>query len=61
MANKAARWEALALVETYDGPAHEVVEERLAECLADDDIDDALRLDQVRRELQQVYEEAGNS
>lgn len=54
-----ARWEALGLVEAYDGSAHEVVEERLAARLADDDVDDALRLDQVRREIEQVYEETG--
>lgn len=61
MTTSEARWEALGLVEAYDGSAHEVVEERLADSLAEDDVDDALRLDRVRRAVERVYEETGDA
>lgn len=36
-----------------------MVEHKLAACLDRGDIDEALRLDQVRREIQQVYNREG--
>lgn len=54
-----ARREALTLVEAHDGSAKRMVEGKLDQRLAHGDIDDALRLDQVRREIERVYEVTG--
>lgn len=54
-----ARREAVALVEAHDGSAKKLVEGKLDQRLASGNIDDALRLDQVRREIERVYELTG--
>lgn len=54
-----ARREAVTLVEVHDGRAKKLVEGKLDQRLARGDIGDALRLDQVRREIDRVYELTG--
>ena len=55
---EAAR-EARALVSDHDGHAKALVEHKLAARLDHGEIDEALRLDQVRREIQHVYDVEG--
>ncbi|MDO6414294.1 hypothetical protein Q4F19_07855 [Sphingomonas sp. BIUV-7] len=52
---EAAR-EARALVSDHDGHAKAMVEHKLADRLNQGETDEALRLDQVRREIQGVYD-----
>ena len=51
--------EARALVSDHDGHAKILIERKLAARLDQGEIDEALRLDQVRREIQRVYDREG--
>jgi len=52
-----ANAEARSLVERHDGMANRVVESKLEHSLVTGDIDGALHLDQVRREIERVEHE----
>ena len=54
-----ASLEARALVAELDGSADKAVEAELTAKLSDGDIDEALELDQVRREIEKIYEAEG--
>ena len=51
--------EARALVDAYDGSAEGIVEEKLEQRLEAGDVDAALKLDQVRRGIERIYEVEG--
>jgi hypothetical protein len=57
--HKDAAGEARALVSEHDGHAKTLVERKLAVGLDQGEIDEVLRLDQVRREIQRVYDREG--
>lgn len=59
MRHPQAHNEALSLVEAHDGRAKKMVENKLDDRLAQGKVEDALHLDQVRREIERVYELTG--
>lgn len=59
MRHPQAHNEALSLVEAHDGRAKKMVENKLDDRLARGKVEDALHLDQVRREIDRVYELTG--
>ena len=54
-----ARAEARHLVNEHDGSAEGMVEEALDERLDKHDIEEALHLDRVRREIERIYQIEG--
>ena len=59
MQHPEARLEARHLVDAFDGSAGDMVEDRLEARLDQRLVDEALRLDQVRREIGRIYAEEG--
>ena len=51
--------EARALVDAFDGSAEEMVEEELEKSLEAGDVIEALKLDQVRRGIERIYDREG--
>ena len=54
-----ARAEARKLVDDFDGSAERMVEDALEESLEEHDVEEALKLDQVRREIERIYAAEG--
>jgi hypothetical protein len=52
--HKNANLEAKGLVRKYDGDANRIVEEKIDEEISQGDLDSALHLDQIRREIKSV-------
>ena len=50
-----ARAEARHLVDRYDGSAERMVEQSIEAKIEHGEVDEALELDQVRREIEQIY------
>lgn len=54
-----ARAEARHLVDRYDGSAEKLVEGSIDAKIETGEVDEALELDQVRREIERIYEIEG--
>ena len=54
-----ARAQARHLVDRYDGSAEKLIEASIDEKIEGGQVDEALELDQVRREIEQIYEVEG--
>lgn len=54
-----AQSEARQLVDKHDGRAEHMVEMEIDDRLKRDDVEAALKLDQVRREIERIYEHEG--
>jgi hypothetical protein len=52
--HKNANLEAKGLARKYDGDANRIVEEKIDEEISQGDLDSALHLDQIRREIKNV-------